>query len=360
VTARASVLIAGFATRHVAQSAWNAGYVVYAVDHFCDQDLSWYTMDRLKFEDLEEIPDGIAEMARRHRIDFFVPTSGAETIGPPIPLAGTAPAATARLLDKLEVQRFFEAEGIPVPALAGEEDFPFVIKPRSGAGGWRNAIVRSRDDLARWREEGPGVEAILQKQVPGIPASVSCLADGSHAVALAANEQILRGGNLSPFGFIGSITPLHHPLAGRMMALATGAAAASGCVGSVGVDFVLGDDAVAIEVNPRFQATVDTVEASTGLSLFSLHMEACRGILLSTVPDPVGFAARRILFADRDLVVREDLSRYAPRVADIPWPGTRFEEGQAVVSVLGRGRDRSEALRDLDNILNKLERYMGR
>jgi predicted ATP-grasp superfamily ATP-dependent carboligase len=360
VTARAGVLIAGFATRHVAQSAWKAGYVVYAVDHFCDQDLSWYTRDRLKFEELEDLPDGIAAMAGRHRIDYFVPTSGAETLGPSIPIAGTDTGTASRLLDKLEVQRFFEAEGIPAPPIAGDEDFPYIMKPRRGAGGWRNAIIHSRDDLTRWREEGPEVEAILQKQVPGVPASVSCLSDGSHAVALVANEQMLRGGDLSPFGFIGSVTPLHHPLAGRMKGLAEEAAGASGCVGSVGVDFVLGEDVVAIEVNPRFQATVDTVEASTGVSLFSLHMEACRGTLPVTVPDPVGFAARRILFADRDLVVNEDLSRFAPRVADIPWPSTRFEEGQAVVSVLGRGRDRSGALRDLDNTLNKLKRYMGR
>jgi predicted ATP-grasp superfamily ATP-dependent carboligase len=69
---------------------------------------------------------------------------------------------------------------------------------------------------------------------------------------------------------------------------------------------------------------------------------------------------REILFAERDIVVEEDLSRFAPRVTDIPWPGTRFEEGQAVVSVLGTGKDRSGALQDLGNTLNKLERYMGR
>ena len=34
------ILVAGFATRHVAQSAALAGYEVCAVDHFCDQDLS--------------------------------------------------------------------------------------------------------------------------------------------------------------------------------------------------------------------------------------------------------------------------------------------------------------------------------
>jgi predicted ATP-grasp superfamily ATP-dependent carboligase len=353
------VLIAGFATRHVARSASKAGYAVYAVDHFCDQDLSWYTKDRLKFEELDELPDRIAEMAGRHRIDFFIPTSGAETIDAPVPVAGTDARTAARLLDKLEVQRFFEREGIPVPPLAAPGDFPSIVKPRSGAGGWRNAIIRSPDDLELWRQESPGIEAIFQKQVPGIPASVSCIADGKHAVAIAANEQVLRGGDASPFGFIGSVTPLDHPLTERMKALAVKAAAASGCVGSVGIDFVLGEDALAIEVNPRFQATVDTVEASTGLSLFLLHMDACQGKLPPGVPGPACYSARQILFADRDLVVKEDLSRFAPDVADIPWPGTSFEEGQAVVSVLGTGRDRSCALESLDNTLNKLKRYMG-
>ena len=354
--------MAGFATRHVAQSAWKAGYTVYAVDHFCDQDLSWYTEDRLKFEELDEIPGRIAEMAGRHRIDTFVPTSGAEAMGMPIPLAGTDRRTAARLLDKLEVQRFFEGRGIPVPPPAGEEDFPYIIKPRSGAGGWRNAVIRSRDDLSRWMMQGKGEvgDPIRQKEVPGIPASVSCLADGHRAIALSANEQLLRGGDESPFGFTGSVTPLRHPLVDRMKALAAEAVAAGGCVGSAGVDFVLGEGAVAIELNPRFQATVDTVEDSLGVSLFSLHMDACRGILPAVVPEPRRYAARRILFADRDLVMAEDLSRLAPRVADIPWPGTTFEEGQAVVSVLGTGPDRAEALRDLDNTLNKLERYMGR
>ncbi|MDD1661221.1 MAG: ATP-grasp domain-containing protein [Methanomicrobiales archaeon] len=352
------VLIAGFATRHVAQSAWRAGYTVCAVDHFCDQDLAWCTEDRLKFDELDELPDRIMEMARRHPVDFFIPTSGAETFGPPVPLAGTDPGTAARLLDKLEVQRFFEGEMIPVPPLAAEDDFPYVAKPRRGAGGWRNAVIRSPDDLDRWRLEGEGAEPLLQKQVGGLPASVSCLADGNHAVALAVNEQLLRGGDASPFGFTGSVTPLDHPLAGRMQALAVQAAGASGCVGSAGVDFVLGRDAIAIEVNPRFQATVDTVEAATGLNLFSLHMDACRGILPATAPAPRCCAARRILFADRDLVVREDLSGFAPHVTDIPWPGTSFEEGQAVVSALGTGRDREEAMQDLVNTLNKLERYM--
>ena len=78
------------------------------------------------------------------------------------------------------------------------------------------------------------------------------------------------------------------------------------------------------------------------------------------MPEPERYVSRRILFAERDLVVKEDLSRFGPLIADIPWPGTFFEENQAVVSVFGTGRNRSEALQDLDNIINKLKRYMGR
>jgi len=352
------VLIAGFATRHVVQSAWKAGYNVSAVDHFCDQDLSWYTEDRVKFEELEELPDRILEMVHLHHPDFFIPTSGAETLGPPVPLAGTDPRSAARLLDKLEVQRFFEMEGIPVPPLAEENDFPYIMKPRSGAGGWRNAVIRSRNDLDQWLLGSKGIEPILQKQVRGVPASVSCIADGRRAVAVAVNEQLLRGGEATPFGFTGSVTPLDHPLTMRMKDLAVRAVSGAGCVGSAGVDFVLGEDAVAIEVNPRFQATADTVEAATGLSLFSLHMDACRGVLPGELPLTGLCAARQILFANRDLIIREDLSKFAPRVADIPWPGTSFEEGQAVVSVLGTGQGRESAMKDLVNTLNKLERYM--
>src|SRR5208283_3210602 len=83
------VLVAGFATRHVAQSAHRAGYEVCAVDHFCDQDLAWCTSYREKFEDLADLPDAIDRIAGRHSFDLFVATSGAEDLPVPIPLCGT-------------------------------------------------------------------------------------------------------------------------------------------------------------------------------------------------------------------------------------------------------------------------------
>ena len=353
------VLVAGFATRHVAQSAYRAGYTVYAVDHFCDQDLTWCTEECVGFDDLAELPEKIAELAARHPVDALVVTSGAETIGTTIPLCGTPPAKVERFLDKLEIQRFFEGLEVPVPPLAGSDDYPVMVKPRRGAGGWRNAVVKTTEELRRWEEAWPDVPYVAQQLVDGIPSSVSCVADGRRARAVAVNRQLLRGEGESAHGFAGSVTPFSHPLAGEMIAAAERIAAASGCVGSVGIDFMAGEKPWAIEINPRFQATVDTVEMATGQSVFGLHMDACRGIIPAAMPKARQVAVRRILFADRDMRLDADLAALAPRIADIPWPGTEFEEGHAVVSVYGCGKIETAAFEDLEQNAAAVRKLIG-
>jgi len=354
-----SVLVMGFSTRHVAKSAHEAGYAVYAVDHFCDQDLSWYTRDRIRFEDLDDLPAAVEEMCSRHRVDWAVPTSGAEALPHGLPVLGTPPDAAARFLDKGKTQEFFESLGVPAPKVLQAGQYPAMIKPRSGSGGWRNRVVSSPAEEAAWRDEFGGVESIFQEVVGGIPASVSCLADGKgNARAIAANRQILRGEGGSAYGFCGSQTPFDHPLAPRMMAYAEKIAASSGCRGSLGIDFVVGEEPCAIEVNPRFQATLDTVERALAMNLFSAHARACQGVLPERVPDPVCVSVRQILFAEKDCTVHGDLSSLFPAVSDIPWPGTSFEEGRAVVSVYGWGPTRESAMELLDTHIRRVRQYV--
>ena len=353
------VLVAGFSTRHVARSAARAGYEVCAVDHFCDQDLSWYTSDREKFEDPDDLSGAIDSLCRRHRFDLFIATSGAENLSPPLPLCGTPRDSVGRFLDKLDTQHFFEDTGVPVPRLASPGEYPAMVKPRRGAGGWRNAIVRDAAGLAAWEETYPGIPYISQEIAEGIPASVCCVTDGVQARAIAANEQLLQGNGESRFGFCGSVTPLDHPLRKTMVTLAERIAAASGCTGTIGIDFVLGSDmASAIEVNPRFQGTIDTVEMAYGCNMFQYHVDACRGKL---PPGPLSarqVAVRSILFADRDLTMSADLKHLAPCVADIPWPGTFFEADQALISVFGWGPTREAAFSLLDKHISTVRQYI--
>jgi predicted ATP-grasp superfamily ATP-dependent carboligase len=137
-------------------------------------------------------------------------------------------------------------------------------------------VIGSPAEMAAWRALYEDVPHIRQEVIRGIPASVCCVADGSRALAITTNEQILRGSGESAFGFSGSITPFEHPVKSKMIAIAERIAAASGCRGTIGIDFVIGESGpVAIEVNPRFQGTVDTVEVACGCNLFDLHAGAC-------------------------------------------------------------------------------------
>jgi predicted ATP-grasp superfamily ATP-dependent carboligase len=352
------VLVAGFSTRHVVQSAYKAGYVVYAVDHFCDQDLLWYTRDRVRFDEIAEIPGCIQSLCEKYPIDFLVVTSGAEQIRSRVPLLATPPDRLEKLLDKQKTQQFFDELEIPTPPIVMDGTYPVMVKPAKGAGGWRNRILHNDLEKSTWQREFPDTPMILQRIVEGTPASVSVLCNGKQAIAVAVNEQMLRGTADAPYGFSGCITPFMHAGVEKMILIAEKIAQESGCLGSVGVDFVVADRIWAIEVNPRFQATLDTVEMATGCNLFRLHMQAFEGKMPRQRPVAKRYAARAILFAERDLELKADLTRFAPAVADIPWPRTHFDEGNAIVSVFGYGPTRDAAAKMLNTNITGIRRYI--
>jgi predicted ATP-grasp superfamily ATP-dependent carboligase len=200
-----------------------------------------------------------------------------------------------------------------------------------------------------------------QEIVAGIPASVSLLSDGARVVPIATNQQVLRGDAAAPWGYAGSVTPF--PLPGRrreMTACAREALRDAGCRGSAGMDFVLGEErAWGIEINPRFQATLDTVELATGVNLFSLHVQACDGVLPRGMLRIRRFAARRILFASQDCTIRHDCSGLAPMVADIPAVGSRVEEGGAIISVYGTGPTAVAAQATLSHNTQQVQAFLG-
>lgn len=356
------VLVAGFATRHVVRSAHAAGYEVCAIDHFCDQDLTWYTKEHHTFEELAELPDLIGDLCSRYTFDAIVSTSGAEDMDLGNTFCGTPPDVAARFCTKTGIQEFFEEHAFPVPPLLPGGVYPAFIKPDTGAGGWRNALAATTDDETAWTECWPDTPYIRQLPLEGIPCSVSCIADGTAARALSLNRQFNRGGEGERrFGFAGAMTPFLPEERELILSLAEDIAAKSGCIGSLGIDFMLTADGIrAIEINPRFQATLDIVEISTGVNIFDLHCNAARGILPAARPAPNMTAARSIIFADHDCVVQDDLKSLHPDIADIPWPGTEIEEGSAVLSVYGRGADEDEALAVLDKTITRVHRYMSR
>ncbi len=340
----------------MAASACRAGFSVCCIDHFCDADLLKIACPCFRFEELDQLAEIVQKTAEAWSPDWFVPTSGAELLDPGLRRLGSPPSKVQPFMDKRLTSRFFKRYGIPTARDLPDGTYPAFLKPAGGSGGWRNAIVHDRLQEAAWESLFPGIPYLRQEVVRGRPVSVCCVADGKQAVAIATNEQVMRGSDDAPFGFSGSVTPLDHPMAGTIADWAERIAASSGLTGCIGIDFMVTPRNIrAIEINPRFQGTVDTVEAATGVNLFRLHYDACRGRLPERRPVPTCYAARKIIFAERSLTVRHSPESWPGYVTDIPWQGTAFLKGDAVVSVNAVGRTHDGCIGRLRNHITAVQ-----
>jgi tyramine---L-glutamate ligase len=210
-------------------------------------------------------------------------------------LLGASAAAIRRASDKADLPRRFARHDVPHPwtrvlragedasAAAREVGYPLVVKPARGAGCDGVCLARDAHELAgsldiAYQASGSG-PLLLQRYVKGIAASVSLLADGRRAVALAVNAQSVRASR--PFSYHGGATPLDHPQAGRAVDAALRACAAiPGLRGYVGVDLVLTvSDVVVIEVNPRLTTAYLGVRAALEENVAALVLAACAGKL---------------------------------------------------------------------------------
>jgi predicted ATP-grasp superfamily ATP-dependent carboligase len=345
------LLIIGFCVRHIACSAARAGYSVAAADAFCDLDLSRCASETflLNQDDAMQSLQALVENVSPDAIVLGPGLEEARVRG--VAVLNNLPERAALVSDKLWLARWLERRGFPfirTEASAGGIDFPAVIKPRKGAGGVGCRLVSSRADL-RW-EEG----MIIQERIDGLPASVSVIGSGREARAVATNEQIIGAAfaGAKDFRYSGNITPLE-PSRPELAEMAEEIISELRLVGTNGVDFLLTEKGpMVVEVNPRFQGSLDTVERSTGLNIFKAHLEAFQGILPERpIPVPNRTAGRVIFYAQEDLRIGAELfleglaDCLTGCLTDIPRPGSLIKEGDPVVSILATGMNRADVLK---------------
>jgi len=201
--------------------------------------------------------------------------------------------------------------GVDSRMAARELGYPVVLKPRRGAGSRGVHLAHNERELnsalAALQHLGVGLgtmsegqvdrEVVMQCYIGGTPASVSLLADGHRAVALAVNAQ--RMITTAGFSYRGGRTPFDHPLATEAVHAAIRTCMAlPGLRGYVGVDLVLTDAGpVVIEVNPRLTTAYLGVRAVLDENVPELALAACAG----TLPQqPI--ARRRVRFTASGLV----------------------------------------------------------
>jgi uncharacterized protein len=137
-------------------------------------------------------------------------------------------------------------------------------------------------------------------------------------------------------------------VANRACALAGAVCEEFGLVGVNGIDFVAkGGIPYAVEVNPRWCASMELVERAFGLSVFGAHAAACRdGALpdfdLAQARRP-GAVGKAVIFARGDIVVGDTRAWLADAdVRDVPHAGARIRAGRPVCTVFATARDEVE------------------
>ncbi len=346
------VLVICNSSRSIVCSAKKSGYKVYSLDNFGDVDM-------LKCADKAEIlpKKGIYEI-----VDSFGDID-AVIIGPGFEklrfqnILNNNPEVMEEVNDKLKIAEKFKSMDIPHPETASLNKasglkFPLMIKPRFGSGGIRNVLIENEEELASFQERSDSNEFIAQEFVDGIPCSASLIGTGDDAVVVALNEQIIGVPWLTrmPFAYCGNITPFFTTFNDYMITYAKQIALEYKLSGSNGIDFILTEKGpFVLEVNPRFQGSLETVELSTGINIFDSHVKSFSG-KLPKPGQPQCFAAKTIVYANKQCVINQHLSNrliqcmHIGRTADISHSGKVVEADEPVTTLLETGKTREIAL----------------
>jgi len=367
------VLIVGYNTRHIMCSAKRAGFYVESVSHYEDKDLiecgDVTRFIRDEFPGVITAADfsEVKALVRGLDYDHAILAAGFETLDIPR-LAGNPPSLARFINDKDRLRNRLESFGYPVPRHFQVDDnltFPVILKPTQGAGGFKNILVKDKQRLLRSIEqyhENGWDDFIVEEFIRGIDASASILSTGKRALTLAINEQLIGLKHLGPmrrFSFCGSVTPLRTTYADDIERISNAIATDLGLVGTNGIDFIIGPNGpVVIEINPRFQGTLDTIEAAIGINLVDAHIRSCQGELVFPAPYS-RFACRMIYFAEQDFRVTKVFD--GPNYMDVPNEGTYIERAKPVISAIAYGTSRDCAFNGALHYIEAAKRaYLSR
>jgi uncharacterized protein len=370
------VLVAGVSTRAVAESAARAGFVVTAIDAF--GDLDQHPSVRALSLGRSFNAHAAARAARSIEYDAVVYLSSFENHPKAVSalavgraLWGNPPEVLRRVRNPMLVAQALRQRGCAVPEVYLAPDVP---DPHVGSG-FRRTSMQPRHEVrlkpnTTWLvkplasggghrvQPWPGDAGLpracyLQELVNGTPGSVVFVASGGRAVPIGVSRQLIGDCTFGAAGYryCGNILAAagdtgDAALVDRAGALARAVAEEFDVVGVNGIDFIARDSVpYAIEVNPRWCASMELVERAYGLSVFGAHAAACaNGVLpefdLLRARRGAAAVGKAVVFARRDVAVGDTRDWLADAsVRDVPHPGERIPAGRAVCTVFAAGRE---------------------
>ena len=380
-TALPRVLILAVSARAMSESATRAGFATQAVDAFGDLDQIGHT-PTVALARERRVPwsaRAAAVAARGIPCDMVVYGSGFENypavvsaLGTLAPVVGNAPDVLRRVRDPMDLAKSLTARGFHVPAVSdsppssrGARDLArrrWLRKPRDSGGG---------HGITNWRSGVPLAQRmVLQERIAGTPGSIVFAANGSRAVPLALSTQLIGDPRFGAGGFRYCGNILDHSADGALFdaatALAQGATEEFELVGVNGIDFVARDGIPwAIEINPRYSASMELAERAYGISVFDVHVRACRKDLPSfdlglarQAPEVEGkavlYARRTVSLGDTACWLEDD------DIRDMPHPGETIPKGRPVCTIFARAADPASCHAALVRRANALYALMER
>jgi predicted ATP-grasp superfamily ATP-dependent carboligase len=377
------LILFGASVRAAAFSALRAGLRPWCCDLFADADLQ--VVCPTQALPPTDYPDGLVDLCARAPDGPWMYTGGLENRPKLIeelsrlrPLWGNGADVLRRVRSPVAVAECLRRAGLACPEVrlhAGEvpDRGRWLVKPLDSTGG---RGIHVHVPAAR-----PSGKVSFQEYIDGEPCSAVYLGLGGRASFLGATRQLVGMPWLhaAPFHYCGSVgpLPLSLPLCRKFARLGTVLAAAFDLRGLFGVDCVLRDGIPwAVEVNPRYPASVEILERPDTPTAVALHRAACTSsggpFHWRAEPHPDAGEATRgkaILFARAPLVFPAEGLATAPvqqfplaliprRFADVPHAGQRIEQGRPILTFFAEGASVDECLVRLRQIAADLDRWL--
>jgi predicted ATP-grasp superfamily ATP-dependent carboligase len=357
--------IVGASVRAAAFSAIRAGYEVVAADLFADADLQ----RACSATRVTGYPDSLADWLAETECDAWLYTGALENHPGLItrmsklrPLLGNSGKELRAVRDPMSLQRVLSVAGLSFPETVDSpqglpQDGSWLCKTYRGAGGSGVWLLDGRGALERAERE----EAVFQRFIGGVSAAAVFVTSELGAELLGITRQLVgdaRAG-AKPWHYAGSIGPhaVSPEVESQLIMLGDVLSKRLQLRGLVGVDLVIANNrSWVLEINPRYSASAEIVERTTGRVAVREHVAACAG---SNSPEsretntPTtgqmryqvnGIAhGKIILYAKRHVTITTAFFEWAVdqssidmeqcRLADIPSAGYEVSTGHPVLTL---------------------------
>jgi len=387
--------VVGLNSRAVAESAKRAGYEVYLVDYFSDLDTSnaadhvfsiqkdplrpdlqkEYCPEKLvefAIECLEDI-DGVLltsnvgsdfKMVKKLEMHFEILGNSSGQVKKARNWRGLSAA-----LNKLGIKhpKTILSDASKLKRDANKLNYPVIIKPVVEKE-FPIMLVNNEsefDDCLDIFKKVKNTEILIQERIRGIPISASVLSSGDKAVALSVNQQLIgvEAFGAQPFVYCGGIVPLceRSPKTAEIEGMSAHLIKELDLIGSNGIDYVMENgthDIYFMEINPRFQDTLELAERYREINLVEVHLNSLNGELTAGNYHSPGYYAKGIFFATQKTIAG-DLSGIEG-VRDVPREGAIIQKQDPICSVTANGGNKAEVLQILFDKVGLIRRgYLG-